>query len=76
VARVSSSTGGKSLAQEVQYLSTTPSEGVAASAVRSREAVQVTNSTTATTSRRWGRSTTVLKELSSSPSPIAVGAGI
>ena len=75
VARVSSSTGGKSLAQKVQYLSTTTSEGVAASGVRGREAVQVTNSTTAT-SRWWGSSTAVLEELSSSPSPIAVGAGI
>ncbi len=73
VARVSSGTGGKSLAQEVQDLSTTTSEGVTASGVRGREAVQVTDGTT---TRRRRRSTAVLKELSSTPSPVAVVAGI
>jgi hypothetical protein len=75
VARVSSSTGGESLAQKVENLSTTTSEGVAASCVGSRETVQVTDSTTTTTtSRRGRRGTAVLKELSSSPSPVTVGA--
>ena len=74
VARVSSSTGGESLAQKVENLSTTTSEGVAASCVGSRETVQVTDSTTTTTSRRRRRGTAVLKELSSSPSPVTVGA--
>lgn len=71
VAGVSGSTGGESLAQKVEDLSATTSEGVATGGVGSGETVQVTDSTTAA-SRRGRRSTTVLEELSSSPSPVAV----
>lgn len=71
VAGVSGSTGGKSLAQKVKDLSATTSEGEATGGVGSGEAVQVTDSTTAT-SRRGRSRTTVLEELSSSPSPVAV----
>ncbi len=71
VAAVSGSAGTKSLAQKVEDLSTTTSEGEAAGRVGSGEAVQVTNSTTAT-GRGRRRGTAVLKELSSSPSPVAV----
>lgn len=74
VARVGGSTGGESLAQKVEDLSTTTSEGVAASGVGRREAVQVADSTATTASRRGRRDTTILQELSGSPAPVTVGA--